>query len=88
MKDKRYLFSSESVAIGHPDKIADQISDGVLDAILREDPEPDRARVACETMVTTGLVFVAGEITTQAWADIPQIAREIIRDIKEKRREP
>ncbi len=81
MKDKRHLFSSESVAIGHPDKVADQISDGVLDAILQGDPEPERARVACETMVTTGLVFVAGEITTQAWADIPQIARQIIKDI-------
>jgi S-adenosylmethionine synthetase len=72
------LFTSESVTEGHPDKIADQISDAVLDAILEQDPD---GRVACETLVTTGLVFVAGEITTEAYVDIPQIAREVIREI-------
>jgi S-adenosylmethionine synthetase len=72
------LFTSESVTEGHPDKIADQISDGVLDAILSKDPY---GRVACETLLTTGLVVVAGEITTEAWVDIPKIVRETIRDI-------
>jgi len=74
----RRLFTSESVTEGHPDKIADQISDGVLDAILEKDPS---ARVACETLVTTGLVFVSGEITCNCYVDIPKIAREIVRDI-------
>jgi S-adenosylmethionine synthetase len=74
----QHLFTSESVTEGHPDKIADQISDGVLDAVLRADPH---GRVACETLLTTGLVIVAGEITTSAWVDIPRIARDIIRDI-------
>ena len=74
----KHLFTSESVTEGHPDKMADQISDGVLDAVLRLDPH---GRVACETLLTTGLVVVAGEITTSAWVDIPKIAREIIRDI-------
>jgi S-adenosylmethionine synthetase len=74
----QHLFTSESVTEGHPDKIADQISDGVLDAVLRADPH---GRVACETLLTTGLVVVAGEITTSAWVDIPKIARDIIRDI-------
>ncbi|HSE97496.1 MAG TPA: S-adenosylmethionine synthetase N-terminal domain-containing protein, partial [Blastocatellia bacterium] len=74
----QHLFTSESVTEGHPDKMADQISDGVLDAVLRLDPQ---GRVACETLLTTGLVVVAGEITTSAWVDIPKIAREIIRDI-------
>ena len=72
------FFTSESVTEGHPDKIADAISDSVLDAILAEDPE---GRVACETMVTTGLVMVAGEITTSCYVDIPEIARNTIRDI-------
>jgi S-adenosylmethionine synthetase len=72
------LFTSESVTEGHPDKIADQISDGVLDAIISKDPY---SRVACETLLTTGLVVVAGEITTEAWVDIPKIVRETIRDI-------
>ena len=72
------FFTSESVTEGHPDKIADAISDSVLDAILAEDPE---GRVACETMVTTGLVVVAGEITTSCYVDIPSIARNTIRDI-------
>ncbi|HEU4964926.1 MAG TPA: methionine adenosyltransferase [Bacilli bacterium] len=75
---KRYLFTSESVTEGHPDKICDQISDSVLDAILANDAN---ARVACETSVTTGLVLVAGEITTSTYVDIPKIVRETIRDI-------
>jgi S-adenosylmethionine synthetase len=74
----RHLFTSESVTEGHPDKIADQISDAVLDAILEQDPS---GRVACETLVTTGMAFVAGEITTSAYVDIPRIARETIRGI-------
>lgn len=73
-----YLFTSESVSEGHPDKIADQISDAILDAILEQDPQ---ARVACETLVKTGMVFIGGEITTNAWVDIEQIARFVIRDI-------
>lgn len=73
-----YLFTSESVTEGHPDKIADQISDAVLDEILRQDPE---GRVACEAMVTTGLVLVAGEITTSCYVDIPKIARGTIEEI-------
>jgi S-adenosylmethionine synthetase len=73
-----FLFTSESVAEGHPDKIADRISDSILDAILTEDKA---ARVACETLVTTGLAFVAGEITTSAWVDIPDIVRQTIKDI-------
>ena len=74
----RYTFTSESVTEGHPDKMADQISDAVLDAILAEDPV---ARVACETMVTTGLAIVAGEITTEAYVEIPKIVRETIKGI-------
>jgi len=73
-----YLFTSESVTEGHPDKVADQISDGVLDAVMAEDPT---GRVACETLVTTGLAFVAGEITTSCYVDIPKITRSIIQDI-------
>ena len=73
-----FLFTSESVTEGHPDKIADQISDAVLDAALSEDP---KARVACETLVTTGLVVMAGEITTEAQIDYSRIARETIREI-------
>jgi len=72
------LFTSESVTEGHPDKIADQISDAVLDEIMNKDPE---GRVACETLVTTGMIFVAGEITTKAYVDIPTLARNVIRDI-------
>ncbi len=75
---RRYLLTSESVTEGHPDKIADQISDAVLDAIMAEDPA---GRVACETMVTTGLAVVAGEISTTAYVDIPQLVRETIRRI-------
>ncbi|MBL0176736.1 MAG: methionine adenosyltransferase [Ignavibacteria bacterium] len=73
-----YLFTSESVSEGHPDKVCDQISDAVLDAILAKDPE---SRVACECFVTTGFVLVGGEITTDAYVDIPEIARQTIRDI-------
>jgi S-adenosylmethionine synthetase len=73
-----FLFTSESVTEGHPDKIADQVSDGVLDAVLRDDPY---GRVACETLVTTGLVVVAGEITTETFVDIPLVVRETIRGI-------
>ncbi|MGB2064807.1 methionine adenosyltransferase [Marinomonas gallaica] len=72
------LFTSESVSEGHPDKIADQVSDAILDAIIKEDPE---ARVACETLVKTGMVLVAGEVRTNAWVDIEDIARGVIRNI-------
>ncbi|WP_375057797.1 methionine adenosyltransferase [Zobellella sp. DQSA1] len=72
------LFTSESVSEGHPDKIADQISDAVLDAIIRQDP---KARVACETYVKTGMVIVGGEISTSAWVDIEELARRTVRDI-------
>ncbi|MPM76508.1 S-adenosylmethionine synthase [bioreactor metagenome] len=78
MQKKRVLFTSESVTEGHPDKIADQISDSVLDAILAQDPS---ARVACETLVTTGLVHVVGEITTSCYVDIPRTVRDAIREI-------
>lgn len=76
--ERRYLVSSESVTEGHPDKLADQISDGVLDAILADDP---MGRVACEILITTGLVMVAGEITTNCYVDIPHLARNIVKDI-------
>jgi S-adenosylmethionine synthetase len=78
MPSKRYLFTSESVTEGHPDKIADQISDAVLDAVFAQDPF---GRVACEVLVTTGLAFVAGEISTKCYVDVPRIVRETIRDI-------
>jgi len=78
LADNEYLFTSESVTEGHPDKIADQISDGVLDAVMREDPT---GRVACETLVNTGLIVVSGEITTETYVDIPDIARETVRRI-------
>jgi S-adenosylmethionine synthetase len=74
----RHLFTSESVTEGHPDKIADQISDGVLDAIIAQDPI---ARVACETLVTTGLAIIAGEITTSCYVDFQKIVREVIKDV-------
>ncbi|HUA12308.1 MAG TPA: methionine adenosyltransferase [Solirubrobacteraceae bacterium] len=76
--DNEFLFTSESVTEGHPDKIADQISDGVLDAVLRDDPN---GRVACETLVNTGLIVVSGEITTDTYVDIQDIARETVRRI-------
>ena len=78
MAQDEFLFTSESVTEGHPDKIADQISDAVLDAIIQQDPT---GRVACETLLTTGLVVVAGEITTNCYVDIPQLVRKIIEDI-------
>jgi S-adenosylmethionine synthetase len=78
LSDNEFLFTSESVTEGHPDKVADQISDGVLDAVLTDDPA---GRVACETMVNTGLIVVAGEITTETYVDIPEIARETVRRI-------
>jgi S-adenosylmethionine synthetase len=78
LSDNEFLFTSESVTEGHPDKIADQISDGVLDAVLRDDPA---GRVACETLVNTGLVVVSGEITTETYVDIQEVARETIKRI-------
>jgi len=78
LNDTEFLFTSESVTEGHPDKVADQISDGILDAVLREDPY---GRVACETLVNTGLVVISGEITTSTYVDIQEIARETIRRI-------
>ena len=77
-RNGRHLFTSESVTEGHPDKIADQISDAILDAILAQDPV---GRVACETLVTTGLAIIAGEITTSCYADFPKIVRETIKDV-------
>src|SRR5215467_11639615 len=76
--DSEFLFTSESVTEGHPDKIADQISDGVLDAVLSDDPY---GRVACETLVNTGLIVVSGEISTSTYVDIQEVARETIRKI-------
>jgi len=73
-----HLFTSESVAAGHPDKLADQISDSILDAIMAQDP---MGRVACETLVTTGLVFVAGEITTNCYVDFPSVVRQTVKDV-------
>ncbi len=78
MKDKRYLFTSESVGEGHPDKICDQISDAVLDACLKDDP---LSHVACECYTTTGMVLVGGEITTKTYVDIPEIARTVVKHI-------
>src|SRR5512137_254989 len=75
---QEYIFTSESVSEGHPDKVADQISDAILDAILSQDP---RSRVACETLVTTGMAVIAGEITTRAVVDYPKVVRETIREI-------
>ena len=73
-----FLFTSESVSEGHPDKVADQISDAILDAILAEDKD---ARVACETLVKTGVAIVAGEVTTNAWVDIEALVRKTVLDI-------
>lgn len=78
MKTSDFLFTSESVTEGHPDKVADQISDNILDNLLAQDP---RSRVACETMVTTGMAIIAGEITTEAYVDLPGVVRETIKDI-------
>ena len=77
-QDGRHLFTSESVTEGHPDKIADQISDAILDALIAADPN---SRVACETLVTTGIAIIAGEITSKTYADLPRIVRETIRDV-------
>jgi S-adenosylmethionine synthetase len=74
----KYIFTSESVTEGHPDKVADQVSDAVLDAVMADDPT---GRVACETLVTTGICVVAGEITTRTYVDVPKLIREVIRDI-------
>src|SRR5438132_3852182 len=78
MGARSFSFTSESVTEGHPDKVADQISDSVLDAVLADDPE---GRVACETLITTGLVVVAGEISTDIYVDIPRLVRERISEI-------
>lgn len=78
MENESYLFTSESVTEGHPDKVADAISDSILDAVLAQDK---KARVACETLVTTGIAFIAGEITTECYVDMPEVVRNTIRDI-------
>src|ERR671923_1733151 len=78
MATREFLFTSESVTEGHPDKIADQVSDTVLDAVIADDPN---ARCACETLITTGLVVVAGEISTETWVDIPKLVRQKVADI-------
>ncbi|MFA4987258.1 MAG: S-adenosylmethionine synthetase N-terminal domain-containing protein, partial [Candidatus Brocadiia bacterium] len=78
MTKRGYVFTSECVNMGHPDKVADQISDAILDAIFAQDP---MSRVACETLVTKGLVFVAGEITTNCWVDFNAVIRDTVRDI-------
>lgn len=78
MKGSNFLFTSESVTEGHPDKVADQISDHILDRMLAQDP---KSRVACETLVTTGMAMISGEITTEAYVDMPEVVRETIRDI-------
>lgn len=78
MKPSNFLFTSESVTEGHPDKVADQISDHVLDKLIEQDPN---SRVACETLVTTGLALIAGEITTKAYVDFPEVVRETVKDI-------
>ena len=77
-KQRNYLFTSESVTEGHPDKICDQISDAILDEVLRQDP---MGRVACETLVTTGLIVISGEITTNGQIDFARLARETVREI-------
>jgi len=75
---RSWQFTSEGVCMGHPDKMADQISDGVLDAIIKDDPE---ARVACETLVKTGMALVSGEITTKTYIEIPEVVRQTIKEI-------
>ncbi|TFG63344.1 MAG: methionine adenosyltransferase, partial [Spirochaetales bacterium] len=76
--NRRYLFTSESVSEGHPDKLADQVSDGILDACLRDDPQ---SRVACETFTTTGMVWVGGEITTETYVDFQEVVRGVAKKI-------
>ena len=78
MRKHNYLLTSESVTEGHPDKVCDQISDAILDTIYKDDPN---GRVACESLVTTGLAIVAGEITTSTYVDIPKIVRQTIKEI-------
>ena len=78
MAKRTYLFTSESVSEGHPDKICDQVSDAVLDAVLKEDPN---SRVACECLAATGMIVVGGEITTNTYVEIPDIVRRVIREI-------
>ena len=78
MKTSNFLFTSESVTEGHPDKVADQISDHILDKMLEQDKN---SRVACETLVTTGMAVIAGEITTDAYVDLPEVVRDTIKDI-------
>lgn len=78
MSNARYLFTSESVSMGHPDKLADRISDGILDALLEQDPT---SRVACETMVTTGIAIIAGEISTKARVNYADVVREVINEV-------
>jgi S-adenosylmethionine synthetase len=78
MNRGKFLFTSEAVGAGHPDKLADQISDGILDALLAQDPQ---SRVACETLVTTGLVVIAGEISTEAYIDMQSVVRDVVRDV-------
>jgi S-adenosylmethionine synthetase len=78
MSTKRYLFTSESVGEGHPDKLCDQVSDAVLDACLAEDPQ---SHVACECYATTGMILIGGEITTETYVDIQQLARDVVYDI-------
>src|SRR6187455_2975102 len=76
--NRNYLFTSESVSMGHPDKVADQISDAILDAMLEKD---SRSRVACETLVSTGMAVVAGEVTCDGYVEVPDVVRGVIRDI-------
>jgi len=78
MKPKHYIFTSESVTEGHPDKVCDQISDAVLDKVMLDDPN---GRVACETFITTGLAIVGGEITTTTYIDVPELVRGVVKDI-------
>ncbi len=78
MDSANYVFSSESVTEGHPDKLCDQVADGILDAIMKDDP---KGRVACEVATTTGLVMVLGEITTTSYVDIPSVVRDVVKDI-------
>ena len=81
MSTRKHFFTSESVGEGHPDKVCDQISDAVLDEVLRLDTDKERSRVACETYVTMGLLIVGGEITTAAYVDIQKLARKVIKEI-------